>query len=108
MTRKNAPRSVGENAASDPAVPPERNRQRIDRWLWHARLVRSRSAAASLASAGYVRLNGTRILEPGRVVRAGDVVTVALDSRVRVLRVAGFAERRGSAPAAKPLYEELE
>ena len=81
--------------------------QRIDRWLWHARLVRTRNVAAALASAGYVRINGARIDAPGRVVRTGDVVTVALDRVVRVLRVTGFTERRGPAAAGYGLYEEL-
>jgi ribosome-associated heat shock protein Hsp15 len=81
--------------------------QRIDRWLWHARLVRTRTAAAALASAGYVRINGTRIDAPSRTVRAGDVVTVALDRVVRILRITGFAERRGAAPAGRDLYEDL-
>jgi ribosome-associated heat shock protein Hsp15 len=82
-------------------------RQRIDRWLWHARLVRSRGDAAALAGAGYVRVNGARIAAPGRMVRTGDVITVALDRRVRVLKVRGFIERRGSAGSTVALYEEL-
>ncbi len=81
--------------------------QRIDRWLWHARLVRSRVAVAALANAGYVRINGARIDAPGRMVRRGDVITVALDRRVRVLKVTAFSERRGPAVAAAFLYEEL-
>jgi ribosome-associated heat shock protein Hsp15 len=83
------------------------DRQRVDRWLWHARLVRTRGAAAALASSGYVRVNGVRIRAPGRMIRTGDVVTVALERSVRVLRVRGFAERRGSAVAGQGLYEEL-
>ena len=83
-------------------------RQRIDRWLWHARVVRTRPAAAALATSGRVRINGQRIDGAGRAVRAGDVVTVALDGCVRVLKVAGFVERRGSADVARRLYEELE
>jgi len=83
------------------------DRQRIDKWLWHARVVRTRSAAASLVEAGHVRLNSRRIDAPSRTVRAGDVVTVALDRTVRVLKVTGFAERRGSAEAAQALYEDL-
>ena len=51
-----------------------------------------RSAAAALAAAGYVRVNGTRIDAPGRMVRLGDVITVALDHAVRVLKVRGFHE----------------
>jgi ribosome-associated heat shock protein Hsp15 len=88
-------------------VPAGPERQRIDRWLWHARLVRTRGAAAALAGAGYVRINGARIDAPGRMVRAGDVITVALDRRVRVLKVMGFAERRGPAGSTATLYEDL-
>jgi ribosome-associated heat shock protein Hsp15 len=82
-------------------------RQRIDRWLWHARIVRTRSAAAALAVAGHVRVNGVRVTAPGRDVRHGDVVTVALDGGVRVLRVRGFALRRGDSTAALQLYENV-
>jgi ribosome-associated heat shock protein Hsp15 len=88
-------------------VPAEADRQRIDRWLWHARLVRTRDAAAALADAGYVRVNGARIDAPGRMVRTGDVITVALERNVRVLKVRGFRERRGPADTAETLYEEL-
>jgi ribosome-associated heat shock protein Hsp15 len=88
-------------------LPPEHDRQRIDKWLWHARLVRTRSAAAALTNAGYVRVNGARIQAPGRTVQRGDVITVALDRRVRVIKVAAFAKRRGPASAGAGLYEEL-
>jgi ribosome-associated heat shock protein Hsp15 len=83
------------------------DRQRIDKWLWHARVVRTRSAAAALAASGHVRVNGQRIDAPSRAVRLGDVVTVALDRTVRVLKVAGFAERRGAAETAQSLWEDL-
>jgi ribosome-associated heat shock protein Hsp15 len=87
---------------------PDANRQRIDRWLWHARVVRTREAAAALAGAGYVRVNGARVEAPGRMVRSGDVITVALDRGVRVLKVTGFVERRGPAGTAAALYEALD
>ena len=83
------------------------DRQRIDKWLWHARVVRTRSAAAALAASGHVRLNSQRIDAASRSVRAGDVVTIALDRSVRVLKVAGFAERRGAADDARATYEDL-
>jgi ribosome-associated heat shock protein Hsp15 len=83
------------------------DRQRIDKWLWHARVVRTRGAAAALVAAGLVRINGTRIVAPSRPVRSGDVVTVALDRRVRLLKVTGYAERRGSAEVAAALFEDL-
>src|SRR5204862_2235835 len=83
------------------------NRQRIDKWLWHARVVRTRSAAAALSDSGLVRINGARIDTSSRPVRPGDVVTIALDRSVRILKVIGFAERRGSAEIARALFEEL-
>jgi ribosome-associated heat shock protein Hsp15 len=83
------------------------DRQRIDKWLWHARVVRTRSAAAALAASGHVRLNSQRIDAASQIVRAGDVVTIALDRTVRVLKVAGFSERRGSADDARVTYDDL-
>lgn len=83
------------------------DRQRIDRWLWNARVVRTRNAAAALVAAGNVRINSARVTSPGGDVKCGDVVTVALDARVRVLKVVGMAPRRGDASAASLLYEEL-
>jgi ribosome-associated heat shock protein Hsp15 len=83
------------------------DRQRIDKWLWHARVVRTRSAAAALAVSGHVRVNGQRIDAASRSVRLGDVVTVALDRTVRVLKVAAFAERRGAAESARVLVEDM-
>jgi ribosome-associated heat shock protein Hsp15 len=83
------------------------DRQRIDKWLWHARVVRTRSDAAALADAGHVRLNGKRVADNSQVVRQGDVVTLALDRSVRVLKVEGFCERRGAAAAARALYRDM-
>src|SRR5580658_3247375 len=94
MLRKSGTRFSDKTSLHESST--DSDRQRIDRWLWHARIVRTRDAAASLAGAGYVRINGVKIDAPGRFVRAGDVITVALDRSVRVLRVTGFAERRGS------------
>ena len=83
------------------------DRQRIDKWLWHARVVRTRSAAAALADAGLVRINAVRIDSSSRPVRRGDVVTIALDRNVRMLKVKGFAERRGPAEIARGLFDDL-
>jgi len=83
------------------------DRQRVDKWLWHARVVRTRSAAATLVTSGHVRLNGQRIGAASSPVRADDVVTVALDRAVRILKVTAFAERRGDAQAGRALYADL-
>jgi ribosome-associated heat shock protein Hsp15 len=82
-------------------------KQRIDKWLWHARVVRTRSSAAALVDEGHVRLNGERVTANSQPVKAGDVVTIALDRTVRVIKVIGFAERRGDADAARTLGEDL-
>jgi len=83
------------------------DRQRLDKWLWHARIVRTRTDAAKLVSGGRVRLNGLRQTSPGHALKAGDVLTVALDARIRILKVSGFSERRSDAPSAQALYDEL-
>src|SRR5437660_418611 len=82
-------------------------KQRIDKWLWHARVVRTRSSAAALVDQGHVRLNGARVSANSQPVKVGDVVTIALDRTVRVMKVIGFAERRGDADAARLLCEDL-
>ena len=83
-------------------------RQRLDKWLWHARLVKARTSAAALVEAGHVRINGVRETSPGHAIKAGDVLTVGLDRSVRVLKVTGFAERRGDAASARALYVDLQ
>jgi ribosome-associated heat shock protein Hsp15 len=83
-------------------------RQRLDKWLWHARVVKARSSAADLVASGHVRINGTRETAPGHAVKPGDVLTIALDRTVRVLKIVGFAERRGDAASARVLYDDLD
>jgi len=84
------------------------DRQRLDKWLWHARVVKARTSAAALVEAGHVRINGVRETSPGHAVKAGDVVTIGLDRSVRVLKIRGFSERRGDAPSARVLYDDLQ
>ena len=70
-------------------------------------MVRTRTDAAKLVSGGLVRLNSARIDASSRPVRPGDVITIALDRSVRILKVVGFAERRGASEAARTLYDDL-
>jgi ribosome-associated heat shock protein Hsp15 len=81
--------------------------QRLDKWLWCARLVKTRSLAAKLIEGGKVRVNGERALKVSRHVRMGDVVTGTGAGRLFVVRVTGEAERRVPAPMARFLYEDL-
>ncbi|MGL4637415.1 MAG: RNA-binding S4 domain-containing protein [Beijerinckiaceae bacterium] len=80
---------------------------RIDKWLWFARFVKTRVIAQELATSGHVRINGQRVTSASRQVRLGDVLTIALPSRVRVVKVLDVAERRGPASDAVVLYEEV-
>lgn len=83
------------------------SRQRLDKWLWFARMARTRTAAAELVTDGHVRLNGQRITQAAKTVRPGDVLTVALQRDVRVLRIVSIGERRGPYEEARQLYQDL-
>ena len=79
---------------------------RIDVWLWRARITKSRSLAAKLAQSGHVRVNGRRVDAASRPVRIGDVLTVALETTVRVIEVVDLGARRGPPAEARALYRE--
>jgi ribosome-associated heat shock protein Hsp15 len=83
------------------------DRQRIDRWLFFARAVKSRTLAAKLAQGGHVRVNGSKISQASQEIRPGDVLTLTLDRRVVVYKVLDCGTRRGPAPEARLLYEDL-
>ena len=82
-------------------------RQRIDKWLCFARVVKTRTRAAGLVESGFVRVNGIRATSPSKMVITGDVLTIALERHVRVLRVKDTAERRGPFSEACLLFEEI-
>ena len=83
------------------------DRQRIDKWLWFARLTRSRTLAQKLATSGQVRINRERNQSASQPVKIGDTLTIALGARVRVLRVVTIGVRRGPAAEARLLYDDL-
>ncbi len=81
--------------------------QRLDKWLWFARIAKSRTLAAKLVTDGRVRLNRERVGKPSHTVRPGDVVTLAIHHDVRVLEVKAPGLRRGPAVEARELYVDL-
>lgn len=85
----------------------EAGRQRIDRWLFFARVVKSRSLAARLVLAGRVRRNREKMEQASGQVGAGDVLTITLERRVLIYRVLLPGSRRGPAEEARLLYEDL-
>ncbi len=82
-------------------------RQRLDKWLWFARVVKTRSLAARLVAEGHVRLNARRIETPAKPVGPGDVLTIALERQVRVLKVEAPGTHRGGFAEASLLFEDL-
>ncbi len=81
--------------------------QRLDKWLWHARFFKSRSLAARQCGASKVRINRAIARKPSAVVRVGDVLTFPQGARIRVVKVAAMASRRGPASEAARLYEDI-
>jgi ribosome-associated heat shock protein Hsp15 len=82
-------------------------RQRIDKWLFFARVVKSRSLAAKLALAGRVRVNGDKTDQAADTVRVGDVLTITIERRILVYKVLDPGTRRGPSEEARRLYEDL-
>ncbi|MGD9913472.1 MAG: RNA-binding S4 domain-containing protein [Rhizobiaceae bacterium] len=82
-------------------------KQRLDKWLFFARVIKSRTLAARLVEAGRVRINGNKVTQPAASVKPGDVLTMTVERRVLVYRVVGAGERRGPAPEARGLYEDI-
>ena len=85
----------------------EPEKLRLDKWLWHARFYKTRGLAAQMVEKGKLRVNAQKITKPGRAVRAGDVLTLTLPREVRVVRVLALGTRRGPAPEAQALYEDV-
>lgn len=80
---------------------------RIDKWLWHARFVKSRSLAVRLCTAGGMRVSGTPVRKAHYALKVGDVLTFPLGPHIRVIKVLALGKRRGPASEARTLYEDL-
>jgi len=80
---------------------------RLDAWLWHARLARSKTLCGALIEAGGFRLNRQPVTKAHARIRVGDVLTFMSDGEVRVWRVLALGGRRGPPAEARGLYEEV-
>lgn len=80
---------------------------RADKWLYFARFFKTRTLAAKVVSGGHLRVNGGRAAKPAVPVGAGDVLTFPQADRIRVVRVLATGNRRGPAPEAQALYDDL-
>ncbi len=81
---------------------------RLDKWLWFARFVKSRALATRLVADGNMRVNGAPTQKAHHAVKAGDVLTFALGPHIRVIRILALGIRRGPAPEARLLYDDLD
>lgn len=92
---------------TDEKQPFSGSRQRIDKWLFFARMVKSRSLAQVYVQKGSVRVNGERVVQPSYGVKVGDRIELSLERRDVILIVRSPGERRGPFDEAKLLYEDL-
>jgi ribosome-associated heat shock protein Hsp15 len=81
--------------------------QRIDKWLWHARFAKTRTAAQILARSGRIRVNRTANDSVSRLVKIGDLLTIRSERGVRVVRIVAIGTRRGPASEAEALYDQV-
>lgn len=79
---------------------------RLDKWLWFARLARTRSLAARLCNEGRVAVGHRDAAKPHQAVKLGDVIVVELPHQRRRLIVRGLGDRRGPPAEAQRLYDE--
>ena len=87
---------------------PSAARLRLDKFLWFARIVKTRSAAQTLAEQGRLRINGRVVDRSHAPVGVGDVLSFAVHGKVRVLKIEALPARRGSPSEARLLYNEIE
>jgi ribosome-associated heat shock protein Hsp15 len=93
------------------APEPQAQTLRADLWLWHARFFKTRALAAEMVSKKKIRLTHqgrqVRLDKPSRTVHVGDEITFTLGGRITHVRVLKIGERRGPAPEARTLYDDL-
>ena len=89
------------------AEQEDRDWQRLDKWLWCARFMKARADCVRFVAGGLVRINRQPTDKAHAHLRIGDVLTLPMTAGIRVIRVAALATRRGPAPEARLLYEEI-
>lgn len=79
-------------------------KDRLDKWLWHARFFKTRTLAAKQVQAGHIRVNGTRITKASASVTPGDTLSFAIGTQVRIIEITAIPTRRGPAAEAQTHY----
>lgn len=96
-----------EPGAHATATTEQGGKVRLDKWLWYARVYKSRSIAQTEIKAGKIRVNSVKTGTPSRTVVPGDVMTITKPRQVLILKMVACGVRRGPASEAQQLYEDL-
>jgi ribosome-associated heat shock protein Hsp15 len=81
---------------------------RLDKWLFYARVFKTRGLASDLIEGGKVRVNGQPCRKSAKTVRIGDTLRISANKQIRNLTVVGFADRRGPSSEASMMYLEAD
>ena len=90
-----------------PKFGPDDELRRLDLWLWFARFFKSRTMATRFVQSGRLRVNDKNITKAHYNLRVGDILTFPKANRVRVIKLRELGLRRGPAPEARTLYQDL-
>ena len=85
----------------------QKESQRIDKWLWHGRFTKTRSLAQKLVKNGKVRIDREKITNTSQAVKPGNVLTISISDKIRIIQITGIGTRRGPYNEAKELYEDI-
>lgn len=80
---------------------------RLDKWLWQARFFKARSISAKVVNAGHLRLNGVKVKKTSTPIKVGDTLEFLQVETIRIVKLKALGTRRGPAPEAQSLYEDL-
>ena len=80
---------------------------RIDKFLWFARITKTRAFAQQLAEAGHIRIGGRRIDRAHATVKPGETITLMINDHVRILRIEALPQRRGPSAEARETYSDI-
>ena len=80
---------------------------RLDKWLWHARFIKSRSKSTKFCQTSKIRVNGSIISKAHYLVKPNDVLVFSIGNNIRIIKILNIGLRRGPAPEAQGLYEDI-
>jgi ribosome-associated heat shock protein Hsp15 len=80
---------------------------RLDKWLWYARFMKSRSKATKFCQSSRFCVNSSIVIKAHFLVKQNDVLTFSIDNNIKIIRILNLGVRRGSASEAQALYQDI-